>query len=123
GRARSPMSAPGSMVIATARGIGICSYFAREVSMKLVVLGATGGIGLEIVSQAIEQGHSVTAFVRSPDQLKRFGDRLALVRGDLLNAGELAQVLVGQDAILSGFGPRLPISKADSDLLQRFAVA
>jgi putative NADH-flavin reductase len=31
--------------------------------------------------------------------------------------------LAGQEAILSAFGPRLPISKADADLLQRFAVA
>ena len=36
---------------------------------KLVVLGATGGTGLEIVRQAIELGHSVTAFVRSPQRL------------------------------------------------------
>jgi len=34
--------------------------------MKFVVLGATGGTGLEIVRQAIERGHSVTALVRSP---------------------------------------------------------
>ncbi|MCU1299595.1 MAG: hypothetical protein JWO91_3873 [Acidobacteriaceae bacterium] len=35
--------------------------------MKLVVLGATGGTGLEIVRQAIERGHSVTAFARAPE--------------------------------------------------------
>jgi uncharacterized protein YbjT (DUF2867 family) len=36
--------------------------------MKFVVLGATGGIGLEIVRQAIHHGHSVTAFVRPPNR-------------------------------------------------------
>ena len=30
----------------------------------------TGGTGLEMVRQALERGHSVTAFVRSPDRLK-----------------------------------------------------
>lgn len=91
--------------------------------IKLLVLGATGGTGLELVSQAIERGHSVTAFVRAPDALKRFGDRIVVIRGNLLDSSELQRALQGHDAVLSGFGPRLPISKADSTLLQRFAVA
>ncbi|HXM26179.1 MAG TPA: SDR family oxidoreductase [Chthoniobacterales bacterium] len=91
--------------------------------MKLLVLGATGGTGLEIISQAIERGHSLTAFVRAPDPLKRFGDRIAVIRGDLLNSSEVQRVLKGHDAVLSGFGPRLPVCRADATLLQRFAVA
>src|SRR6266481_3177635 len=51
-------------------------------SMKLIVLGATGGTGLEIVRLAIEHGHSVTAF-----------------------------------------GPRLPVPKADANLLRQFGGA
>jgi len=35
--------------------------------MKLLVLGATGGIGLETIRQALDRDHAVTAFVRSPD--------------------------------------------------------
>jgi putative NADH-flavin reductase len=89
--------------------------------MKLVVLGATGGVGQEIVRQAIERGHAVTAFVRSPDQLKAFSDRITLLKGDLLNAVELERVLEGQDAVASAFGPRVPISRTDAKLLQRFA--
>ena len=53
--------------------------------MKLVVLGATGGTGLEIVRQAIERGHAVAALVRAPDRLKAFHDRIALIQGDVLN--------------------------------------
>src|SRR5206468_1459732 len=91
--------------------------------MKLVVLGATGGTGLEIVRQATERGHSVTALVRSPDRLKAFRDRIAVRQGDLLNTTDLERVIQGQDAVLSAFGPRVPISKADANLLQRFALA
>lgn len=89
--------------------------------MKLVVLGATGGTGREIVRQATDHGHSVTAFVRSPDRLNGPHNRITIKQGDLLNSGDLEQVLKGYDAVLSGFGPRLPVSKADADLLQRFA--
>jgi putative NADH-flavin reductase len=91
--------------------------------MKLVVLGATGGTGLEIVRRAIEHGHSVTAFVRSPERLEPFRDRIAVKEGDLLNSSELERVIKGHDAVLSGFGPRLPVPKEDANLLQQFAIA
>lgn len=92
-------------------------------SIKLVVLGATGGTGLEIVRQAIEHGHSVTAFVRSPERLTPLRDRITLKQGDLLDSTELERVIEGHDAVLSGFGPRAPMSKAEANLLQQFAVA
>ena len=90
--------------------------------MKLAVLGATGGTGLEIVRRAVEQGHSVTAFVRSTERLKPFLDRITVRQGDLLNSNELAEAIRDHEAVLSGFGPRLPISKTDEDLLHRFAL-
>jgi putative NADH-flavin reductase len=91
--------------------------------MKLVVLGATGSTGLEIVRQAVQHGHSVTAFVRSPERLRPFRDRIIVNQGNLLDASELEQVIKGQDAILSAFGPRVPIVKTDANLLKQFAVA
>ena len=91
--------------------------------MKVAVLGATGGIGLEIVRQAMEHGHSVTALVRSPERLKPFENSIAVKQGDLLNSSELEQAIEGHDAVLSGFGPRVPIAKSDANLLRDFAVA
>ena len=89
--------------------------------MKILVLGATGGTGLEIVRQAIEHGHAVTALVRSPEKLRPFGDRVLVVQGDLLDSSSLERALKDHDAVLSGFGPRVPISKDDAHLLERFA--
>jgi hypothetical protein len=34
--------------------------------MRIAILGATGGTGIELVGQALERGHAVTAFVRDP---------------------------------------------------------
>jgi putative NADH-flavin reductase len=91
--------------------------------MKLVVLGATGGTGLEIVQKAVEQGNNVTAFVRSSQRLNQLQDRITIKKGNLLNSADLERVIQGNDAVLSGFGPRLPISKSDAHLLQQFSVA
>ena len=90
--------------------------------MKLIVLGATGGTGLQIVERAIERGHSVTAFVRSPDRIRQFGGRINVVLGDLLRPAEMERAIAGHDAILSGFGPRFPVANGDADLLERFAL-
>jgi putative NADH-flavin reductase len=92
-------------------------------SLQLVVLGATGGTGLEIIRQAMDRGHSVTAFVRSSDKLKHLANRIAIQRGDLLNSDQLETVIQRHDAVLSGFGPRVPVSKADAHLLEQFAIA
>jgi putative NADH-flavin reductase len=91
--------------------------------MKLLVLGATGGTGMEIVRQALRHGHSVTAFVRSPERLQSFTDLISIKQGNLLNKTELEQVIKGNDAVLSGFGPRLPVSKSDANLLRQFGGA
>src|SRR5216684_1898832 len=40
-----------------------------------------------------------------------------------MNSAELERVIAGHDAVLSGFGPRVPISKGDANLLRNFAVA
>jgi len=89
--------------------------------MKLVVLGATGGIGMEVIRQAITRGHSVTAVARAPELLNKFAARIELVRANLLNCGELKGAIAGHDVVLSAFGPRTPIRKDDAHLLRDFA--
>jgi uncharacterized protein YbjT (DUF2867 family) len=39
--------------------------------MKIAVLGATGGTGIQVVKQALEAKHEVIAIVRNPDNLKK----------------------------------------------------
>ncbi len=73
--------------------------------MRLLVLGATGGIGKYLLEYATARGHEVTAFARSPQKIALKSGRLRAVSGDLLNADQLAQLLPGHDAVLSAFGP------------------
>jgi putative NADH-flavin reductase len=89
--------------------------------MKLVVLGATGGTGTELVRESLKGGHCVTVFVRDTTRLHEFKDRIRIEEGDLLDRGALAKVLENHDAVLSGFGPRVPVAKSDAHLLEQFA--
>ena len=49
--------------------------------MKLIVLGATGGIGGQVVEQALAAGHEVTAVVRRPSAITLRHERLEVIRG------------------------------------------
>jgi putative NADH-flavin reductase len=89
--------------------------------MKVLVLGATGGVGTELVRQAVGRGHEVTALVRSPNRLHSWAQTIRMMKGDLLNRVSIEEALKNQNAVLSGFGPRLPIAKDEEDLLTRFA--
>lgn len=72
--------------------------------MKVVILGATGGTGRELVKQALELGHDVTAFVRDPSRLKIGHERLAMVVGNMLDPSSLEKAIAGQDAVISALG-------------------
>ena len=74
--------------------------------MKLTVFAATGGIGSQILEQALVAGHDVTAVVRNPDKLSPAGIRV--VAADLRHPdpATLDSAVRGADAVLSGLGPR-----------------
>jgi putative NADH-flavin reductase len=72
--------------------------------VKLALLGATGGVGREVLSQAIAAGHAVTAVVRNPSKLPADVD---VVRQDLAtpDADVLAAAMRDVDAVISTVGP------------------
>jgi putative NADH-flavin reductase len=72
--------------------------------VHVFVLGATGGTGRPLVEQARERGHTVTAFVRSPEKMGAPREGVRVVKGDPLSAAELAAALPGHDAVLSALG-------------------
>ncbi|MER7946309.1 NAD(P)H-binding protein [Streptomyces sp. NPDC096079] len=84
--------------------------------MKLTVFGATGGIGQEIVRQALASGHEVTAVVRDPARLTVTGTRLTVRRDDLTDPEALRAAVAGRDAVLSGLGAR---TRADAGVAAR----
>ncbi len=72
--------------------------------MKLVIFGATGKIGHHLITQSLDQGHEVTAFVRNPNKIDLHHKDLRLVQGDVLNPAEVKTAIEGQDAVLCALG-------------------
>jgi putative NADH-flavin reductase len=72
--------------------------------MKLAIFGATGNTGLELVKQALEKGHQVTAFVRDTSRLSVKHDQLNIFTGDVFDLASVAEVVQGQDAIVCALG-------------------
>lgn len=75
--------------------------------MKLVVFGATGGVGTQLVKLALEQGHTVTAIVRNPAKFRLPShEALHLVTvPDLVDTERVQAAISGSDAALSSIGP------------------
>ncbi len=67
--------------------------------MKLVVFGASRGVGRLLTEQALEQGHQVTAFARNPASLNLQHASLNVVAGDVTDPVRVEQSLIGQEMV------------------------
>lgn len=73
--------------------------------MKLLIFGASGGTGLELVKQGLSAGHEVTAFVRDLASMQDIRqERLTVIAGDVLNAADVGKAVAGHDAVLFAVG-------------------
>ena len=72
--------------------------------MKLLLLGATGGTGRHLVTQALDAGHDVTVLARSRAAVSTQHPRLRIVQGEVTTGHGLAEAIRGQDAVISAIG-------------------
>jgi len=72
--------------------------------MQLTVFGASGKTGTCLVSQALELGHDVTAFIRSPGTVALRHPHLDVVVGDVGRSDDVERVVNGQDVVLMALG-------------------
>lgn len=77
--------------------------------MKLLIFGATGGTGRQLVEQALAQGHHVTAFVRDLAKISKKHENLRIVQGDMLRPESVEAAVAGHDAVISALGVRPPV--------------
>jgi putative NADH-flavin reductase len=79
--------------------------------MNVAIFGSTGKTGIELVKQALEQGHAVTAFVRDPARLVVENENLTVVTGDVFNPSSVVKAIEGQDAVICALGAGSDLKK------------
>lgn len=89
--------------------------------MNIVIFGASGATGHQLVQQALAQGHSVTAFLRQTSKLNVSDPQLNIIRGDITNLNQVRAVLEGKDAALSALGASSPF-RYDQTVVNGFKV-
>jgi len=71
--------------------------------MRIFLLGATGKTGAIFLKMALENGHNVTAYVRSPEKLM-VAENLSIVQGDLLSITQMSAAMYNHDVVVSCIG-------------------
>jgi putative NADH-flavin reductase len=92
--------------------------------MRLAIFGATGRTGRQLLEQALQGGHEVTAIVRNPDRLT--GPPRAAVRvlaADVMDPAAIAPGISGSDAVISalsapGRAPSTVMSDSARSIIQ-----
>jgi putative NADH-flavin reductase len=71
---------------------------------RILIVGATGGTGRQLVAQALERGHLVTALVRDPSALRVEHPRLQVMRGDVLDYPSVEAAMQTQEVVICAIG-------------------
>jgi putative NADH-flavin reductase len=72
--------------------------------MNLLIIGATRGIGFQLLEQALQAEHVITALVRDLQKMPKQHDRLRVVQGDILDLGAVQRAMAEQEAVCVTIG-------------------
>ncbi len=91
--------------------------------MNLIIFGASGRTGRHLIQQALEQGHAITAFVRTPSKIQTNHEKLRLVQGNVLDPIAVEQAVQGHDVVLCALGrnrgePTTALAEGTRNILQ-----
>jgi len=71
---------------------------------KIIVFGATGTVGRQLIEQALAMGYQVTAFTRTPAKMHLQHPNLTVIKGDVLEKDQVSNAVAGHDAVLCALG-------------------
>jgi len=72
--------------------------------MNILIFGASGNTGQELVKQALTDGHNVTAFVRTPGKLTISHEKLKVIQGNVKDYSAVENAIKNKEAVLSTLG-------------------
>jgi putative NADH-flavin reductase len=72
--------------------------------VRILIIGASKGIGLETTRQALEAGYHVRALARSATAISLSDPKLEKVRGDALKSQDVEAALIGVDVVIETLG-------------------
>ncbi len=72
--------------------------------MKLVIFGATGRVGSNVLARALQDGHGVTVLVRNPEKIAEDSPHLQVIQGDVRRREDVEQAVKGADIVISALG-------------------
>jgi putative NADH-flavin reductase len=72
--------------------------------MKILILGATGATGYQVLNQALEAGHEICVYVRNPKKLENYFGKVEIIQGELSDEKKLGEAVKNKDAVISTLG-------------------
>lgn len=69
--------------------------------MNILLLGATGRVGQQILTNALNENHIITALVRTPEKLQVIHNNLTVLQGNVLNKEDIIRAMNGVDVVVS----------------------
>lgn len=69
--------------------------------MNILILGATGRVGSQIVTYALHDRHHVTVLVRTPEKIQLSNENLTIFQGNVLNKDDIVRAMHGIDVVIS----------------------
>ena len=82
--------------------------------MNILILGATGRVGGQLVNHALHDNHHVTALVRSPEKIQINNEQLTIIQGNVLNKEDIERAMVGIDVVVSALNTDGATTLSDS---------
>ncbi|CAG9606629.1 NAD(P)-dependent oxidoreductase [Pseudoneobacillus rhizosphaerae] len=69
--------------------------------MNILILGATGRVGSQLVTYALHDRHHVTVLVRTPEKIQIHSENLTIIQGNVLNKADIVRAMHGIDVVIS----------------------